>query len=459
MSNCESILSIKGCVPYWDSSCEGISSRLWVPTESALQDSGLTRSNSSLNLTEENSWFSIKSHAVLNPRLPMISLSSCTSSVVGCTGLENTELKSRKIRIYPTVEQKEKLRQWLGTSRYTYNKTVEYLKQPGTMANWYAIKTDIINALPDWAKDVPYQIKSVAVRDACQAVKNAKVKFKQVALFQMISFRTRKDIRQSLFLPRSAVKGDGFYKTLLGNMKYSEKIEVNHDCRIVYQQGRWFIAVPIAREMIHSENQGRVVALDPGIRTFQSYYSADSCGKIGEGDFQRIFRLSKSLDGLVSRMATTTAKPRQRIKKAADRLRWKIRDLVSELHHKTALFFVSNFDLILLPTFETSQMALKIKRKIRSKSVREMLTFAHYRFQNFLFHKASEHGKRVLLVNEAYTSKTCSWNGVVKQIGGSKKIQDAGIVLDRDYNGARGIFIRALVDQPSLIEYGRAFVN
>jgi putative transposase len=381
------------------------------------------------------------------------------SSVAECTDLENTKLKSKKIRIYPTTEQKEKLRQWLGTSRYTYNKTIEYLKQPDTMANWYSIKVDIINSLPEWAKAVPYQIKSVAIRDACQAVKNAKVKFKKMGLFQSVVFRTRKNTKQSFFLPLSAVKNDGFYKTLLGMVKCSEPIEASHDCRMIYQQGRWFVTVPVDREIIHSENQGKIVSLDPGIRTFQTYYSVDSCGKIGEGDFQRIFRLSKNLDDLISRMAVSTSKPRRRIKKASDRLRWKIRDLINELHHKSALFFVTNFDLILLPIFETSRMALKIKRKIRSKTVRAMLSFAHYRFQQFLIHKATEHGKKVLLVNEAYTSKTCSWNGVIKQIGGSKKIQDAGIVLDRDYNGARGIFIRALVDQPSLIHYGRAFVN
>jgi hypothetical protein len=54
--------------------------------------------------------------------------------------------------------------------------------------------------------------------------------------------------------------------------------------------------------------------------------------------------------------------------------------LIDELHHKTALFLVTNFDVLLLPTFETSQMVCKGARKLRRKSVRNMLTFAHYRF-------------------------------------------------------------------------------
>ena len=59
---------------------------------------------------------------------------------------------------------------------------------------------------------------------------------------------------------------------------------------------------------------------------------------------------------------------------------------------------------------------------------------------------AIEYGKQVIHQDEAYTSKTCSWNGVIKNIGGAKLIRDGEIVMDRDYNGARGIFLRALRD-------------
>ena len=44
-----------------------------------------------------------------------------------------------------------------------------------------------------------------------------------------------------------------------------------------------------------------------------------------------------------------------------------------------------------------------------------MMTFAHYRFKNCLKHKAYETGKLVIDVNEAYTSKTCSWTGEVSR--------------------------------------------
>ena len=67
-------------------------------------------------------------------------------------------------------------------------------------------------------------------------------------------------------------------------------------------------------------------------------------------------------------------------------------------------------------------------------------------------HRAAEFGKQVVIVNETYTSKTCSWNGeLIPNLGGHKVVTGSDDVsLDRDVNGARGIFLRALVDTPWL---------
>lgn len=218
--------------------------------------------------------------------------------------------------------------------------------------------------------------------------------------------------------------------------------------------GITYICVPHEVPCSVSDNQGRVVALDPGIRSFMTLFSEDSFGWLGQYDIGRIQRLCYYLDDLISRSTKVKAKKRYRLRKAADKIRFKIKNLVDELHHKIARFLVDNFDIILLPTFETSQMAIKKSRKIRAKSVRQMLTLSHYRFKQFLKHKAFETGKLVLDVNEAYTSKTVSWTGeIIHNLGGRKKIKsNDGQVMDRDLNGGRGIFLRSLVDNPSLFD-------
>ncbi|MEA5537666.1 helix-turn-helix domain-containing protein, partial [Limnoraphis robusta Tam1] len=71
--------------------------------------------------------------------------------------------------MYLTASQKNLVKQWFGVSRLVFNTTVKYLQEPDTKANWKAIKTGILNSLPDFCKSVPYQIKSIAVKDACKA--------------------------------------------------------------------------------------------------------------------------------------------------------------------------------------------------------------------------------------------------------------------------------------------------
>ena len=52
----------------------------------------------------------------------------------------------------------------------------------------------------------------------------------------------------------------------------------------------------------------------------------------------------------------------------------------------------------------------------------------------------------VISVNEAYTTRTVSWTGeLLDNVGGaSVSVGGDGERMDRDYNGARGIYLRAL---------------
>ena len=327
------------------------------------------------------------------------------------------------------------------------------LREPGTRANWKAIKTGIIHSAPERLQAAPYQVKNIAVRDACQAVKNAKLRCKEAGEFSRVDFRKRKDPRQGCFIPASAVSQTGIYPTILGPLRMAENIPSGwRDSRLTLSNGQYHLSVPKEAQRREAETQGRVVALDPGIRSFLTWFSETDAGHIGQQDFGRIQRLCAHLDNLLGRAARARHRQKRNMYRAAGRMRTRIRNLVEELHHKAARFLVDHYDIILLPTFETSEMALRGRRKLRRKSVRNLLTFAHYRFQQFLLWKAWQTGKTVLLVNEAYTSRTSSWSGqIVHNLGGRRWITGSdGTRMERDLNGARGIFLRALGDTPSL---------
>ena len=176
-----------------------------LPTETGFADLDLNCLSGSSLKTLLNSWFSNNRNYRLNKSLLKTYSLSSPSFHVEFTDSENTVQRSRKIRAYPTQEQKRILSNWFGASRFAYNQTVEYLRQPDTKAQWKSIKTDLMHDMPEWSKEVPYQIKSVAIRDCCQAVSNAKKKFKQTGKFQEVKFRSKKRGDNNLFIPQSAV--------------------------------------------------------------------------------------------------------------------------------------------------------------------------------------------------------------------------------------------------------------
>ncbi|MEZ2225507.1 RNA-guided endonuclease InsQ/TnpB family protein [Microcoleus sp.] len=380
---------------------------------------------------------------------------SFTATVAECTDSEVTARKSKKIRLFLNPEQKALIKQWFGVSRFVYNTTIKYLQEPDTKANWMTIKTGILNSLPEWAKPVPFQIKSIAVKDACSAVKAAKKGFKKDGQIRQCKFRSRKDTKQSIYVPKSAIKDCGVYHSILDKCQLTESLPENFsDGRLTLTYGEYYLIVSEEVQQVKTEKQGRLVALDPGVRTFITFFSENSYGWLGKDSNLYIQKLCFGLDKLVSKISKTPSRQKRRFKKAANRLRCKIKNLVKELHHKVAKFLVDNFDVILLPRFETSQMVSKSRRKLRNKTVRQMLTLSHYEFKNFLKWKAWENSKLVIDCNEAYTSKTVSWTGeIVKNLGSARTIKSVttGLKMDRDLNGARGIFTgEALVDTPLL---------
>lgn len=457
MSAPDSTSSGKDCKPYWSDLCEAISSCLLLPVKTDCVDSDLSYSSSWSSKTVDKSWFSTELLTAQKPNSQPIFLPSFTSSRVECTDSEVTARKSRKIRLFLNPEQKALLKQWFGVSRFVYNTTIKYLQEPGTKANWMDIKTEILNNLPEWAKPVPFQIKSIAIKDACLAVKAAKKGFKNDGQIRKCQFRSRKNTKQSIFIPKAAIKDCGIYHSILGKCRIKEALPTEFsDGRLTLAYGEYYITVSEQVQPVQTDNQGRLVALDPGVRTFMTFFSENSFGWLGNDSNLHIQKLCFRLDKLVSWLSKAKSNQKRRLKKAASRLRCKVKNLVKELHHKTARFLVDNFDVILLPTFETFQMVSKSRRKLRNKSVRQMLTLSHYEFKIFLKWKAWEQSKTVIDCNEAYTSKTVSWTGeIIKNLGGARTIKSlsTGLKMNRDLNGARGIFLRALVDTPWLREH------
>jgi putative transposase len=200
----------------------------------------------------------------------------------------------------------------------------------------------------------------------------------------------------------------------------------------------------------------RMVAIDPGVRTFLTTYDQDGhVHEFGKGDMCRLYRLALHVDKLKSKASSASVRhaQRYRISKAIARVYDRIKNLVGDVHKKACKWLCETYNAILIPAFNSSQMVKRVSRRIETKTVRSMLHWAHYQFRQRLLFKATEYpGVTVRVVTEEYTSKTCGVCGAVhNRLGGSKVFHcpSCGWTCDRDVNGARNIMLKFLTEQSS----------
>ena len=239
--------------------------------------------------------------------------------------------------------------------------------------------------------------------------------------------------------------------------------KLNRISKLVFDRGKgaFYIHVVLEWQKKWGEDEDdnqvniepRVIALDPGVRTFQTGHSPNGdVIEFAPGDIGKLARLHHWLDKLssdISKCKNNKTK-RRRLRLRRFKAQSRINNLVSEVHKQTASYLVKHFDVILLPEFGTQNMVRKLqrggkKRLIGRRSVRKLLVRRHYQFKIWLLQKAAEYGKTVVIVDESYTSKTCSSCGWYDYNLRGKKVFNCStcdLVLDRDVNAAKNIILK-----------------
>jgi len=99
-------------LPYWNEWVQEMSAQLWSLTKTASAALDLTSLRGTAVNTGAKSWFSMTKTSLPNKSWLRISLPFSTVSAADSTGLESTELQSRKIRIYPEPALAKKWKHW-----------------------------------------------------------------------------------------------------------------------------------------------------------------------------------------------------------------------------------------------------------------------------------------------------------------------------------------------------------
>lgn len=480
-SEVDSISKGKDLKPFWTEFTQEMSQKLLSCTKIDCVDLDMNLWNTSAKKLGLKSWFSVKLKEIKKTTLKNSQKTYCPllmSSLREITALEQVKidkggLKSKKIKLYPTKNQRKKLNEWFGTARWTYNQALSHV-QKGEKINLKNLRNLCVNnnnfANENcWVKETPYDVRDESLRDLIKNYKSnlAKKKKNPGKMHKFsLKFKSRKRDDSIVINKKHWKKDKYFFPKFFGkkSIKSSEPLpeKLNTDTRLLRTRlGEFYLCII---DEVKCENQAlygdQIIALDPGVRTFCTGYSPSGIiAEWGEKDIERIYRLANNYDKLSSKMShpKTRAVKRYIYRKARLRITKKIRNLVDDFHRKFCKWLLENFNTIILPSFETQDMVYKAKRKLNSKTARSLLTWSHYRFKQRLFSKAREYKNvHIIICNESYTSKTCSECGTIhNKLGGSKtfKCPECKQISDRDINASRNILLRYFTNSKKRVNF------
>lgn len=487
-SEADSTTKEKVFFPYWNGFSQMMSGWLSLPTKTGFVDLGSILSHGCAKDKSANYWFSTNRILAQNERWLRTSSPSSTSSVAGCTDSESTKstlLKTVSYRVYPTKDLEKIWKQWVAAVRKVYNIAIAYLNEHqkfpkpakekgGELGGKMGFKKFLkaSGLIPDWCKGLgvsklldnaameAYVAWSKTDKNPNFIGKGKTRKPHPKAGLKIARFRSVRDQKLTLqFDPTGYKNGRWMVST---TKEFPVPRFVGHNfcvltdgsTELTYNKGRWFAHFPIEFEAKKDFTvTQKVIALDPGVRTFMTGFDGSEFKEFGGGDFARIAKLCSHLDKMKSRHDKAKGRNLKRLRyclrQAMEKLRTKVKNLRSELHKQVASYLAKNYDVIFLPTFETSQMVARKKRKLKNKTARAMMTWAFYQFSQTLEHLCNRYGSKLVRVTEEYTSKTCTKCGHIhRKLGGSKnfKCPECGYEIPRDFNGALGILLKALWD-------------
>ena len=495
----------KAFKPFWTLQSQEISQKLWLPTEIDCVDSVLSSSKESYqNTPMGKSWFSINQKRPQNPNLQPTSFQSLqfslpdstASAIIPSVKKSEKQLKTMKFRLLPTPEEKAYLQIQMEKFRWFYDSSLTVLnleairtgkKLEDNHSFSYPFLRDYIvkkyryteeqvdhmvfcdyvyddeNAemmCPEWMTGIHSRLQRGAIQKLSENINSAlsnkragnignfnlkmlsKKSPTEFIHFEDKSFPVAiKEIDSRFwFTDKSRKRQSISFKDVFNNTT-KKGIEIIHDKTTDTYSLHYPVDVDYfpttdrrgdnqARYEVAEEN--RFISLDPGVRKFMvGYDPKGKCVIFGEGANKELSSLLYKID------ASEDSQMRNRLFR-------RIHNLVEELHWKTITYLITNYDTIILPDFRISGM---VKGKKLAKITKRLLyMFSFNSFRQKLEWKCRIYNKKLVIVDESYTSKTCGGCGVLNNVGSSEKYtcKKCGFNCDRDVNGSRNIMIKNL---------------
>ena len=464
----------------------------WTKTSSLHSKKLPIHINLNQHIQMNNSWFSIIENTLQNEY--DYNISSLLPHPESKKRKNSKSVRTLKGRLLPTKEEKEQLQLMLEQSRWYYNFLVgainskyskeQMIKQESfsyykirdlltsyvykeeeqdNMINRYFeerkdLDSNTIQVVPSWWENkVHNRLPRGVAKKITQNLNSMITNYIEghIRDFELRCRSTKKTPNEFILFEDKCFPS--FIRTIKGQYWFTGKNGRKQRCslqdlftqttpkgvEIIYEKetGKYYFNYPVDMNFYpendrRNENQRslsvsdkeRIISLDPGIRKFMVGYDPD--GKvvfIGKDAHKEIIQLLHEVD------------------QTKEKKTWrKIKNKVSELHWKTISYLMKNYDHIMIPEFKISGM---IKgKKISKQTKRMMCMYSFCSFMTKLKYKCKKENKKMYVVDESYTSKTCTLCGKINNVGGSEKYKCEGCEneIDRDVNGSRNILIKNL---------------
>lgn len=425
----------------------------------------------------------------------------CSGHRKTATKVENPILRCIKVRACPTKEQKKILEKWFGDKRKTYNLMVEErleeqlkteveIKDKNELEATY--KKKHVTDAEEYLKQTPKDIRSNAIEEYFTGVANAfnrylqkvetqewkkknwekfkpreikkpRMKFQRKREQQCIAlpsrnsdFQTGENIRAKRLersikvYPGTLEEPIALHRRVWKNKTLNRLLEkgLQYDYKLLKTKtGKYYFCLPYSAT-IEPNNSTMQAACDGGVRNFQTVYSP-------QGELEQYgHNVNQIVKGYQTAIATIRynyfngpLKGNERLRKSRFRLQEKLKNMVTDLHYKTANSICKKYNTVILPHYGVASMIRS--NKIGPNTKRETLALSHGAFRSRMISKAEVQSCKLLIPqNEFATTMTC---GVCfeenRNVGDSPVFNcgNCGLKAGRDVNAPRNIFIRQLI--------------
>ena len=512
--------------PFWTPAYKGVSETLLLPTgtDFAGLDSSLS-TNWSPKQVDGSSSLKILSTTLQNKNLQKTFSPSFMSSLADKWEKEvmpAADLKTLRIRIYPTSKQKKLLDEFIDTSRFVYNRTLQYInnghkinfeqlrdllvtedtkkgfdeykafdpainklktkkkefkddkeaikrlqleidaiqqKRRDAIKKIKPIKNPLIN---DFETKTPKDIRAAAVKRCCDAFKTgfSNLKKGNIKHFRMQYKKKSEKVQTIELSPKNiSIKDNKIYilpetfgdECFLHTYKPLNNIKIKNNVDIVRNRNKYWIHILRPTEPKKYIPAKTIAGVDLGIRTFATVYnySKDET-RITEykhradalKDLNRKINFLKHLRRTLYKSIKKGKKRKKRIrKKQISKLEKRKGDLVDRLHWDFVNHILEHNDIVYWGDIKSHDIVKGGKNKFLNLAFNDL---KFYQLKQRLLYKAYVYGKKVFMVREHYTTKTCSCCGTLNQEIGSKEVFACGCcntITGRDMNASKNMML------------------